>query len=323
MWDWICNFALALHLGYRKFRLHHARLQALHIQTRNSVNRLPADLLHEIFVLALPTSPSYPGPCPVDDNSTSKFFASTVPHNISRVCRSCRNLALSGPSLWSTFFLSFYNPSDETLKLLTRFIEQHLRRSYHLPLTSFIRLEGTYNLSLSQAIVPLMAVHQSRWRRVGIWFATLGANKLAVVCDIPVPRTQPFIEDLSLLEELHVSSSTEYTISSSAGRSLRNSLQCTHARTSTCIRVRTTEKPHCMRWLELTPNLKELNLNYGPNYSDDYRTRPSYSSSYETLIPQIHMTSLRITNQLFRCASPGVDFILGHMLCLQHSRRFI
>ncbi len=131
--------------------------------------------------------------------------------------------------------------------------------------------------------------------------------------------------DLSLLEELHISFSTKYAINLLQRRSLSSQLSAMHSRTHLHLHsVRTTEKPHCMRWLELTPNLKELNLNYGPNYSDDYRTRPSYSSSYETLIPQIHMTSLRrITNQLFRCASPGVDFILGHMSCLQHSRRFI
>ncbi len=284
MWDWIRNFALALPsniFGVQKVQITLRSSTETAHPDEELGHRLPADLLHEIFVLALPTS--YPRPYPVDDNSTSIFFASTVPHNVSRVCHSWRNLALSSTSLWSTFFFSFYNPSDQTLKLLTRFIEQHLRRSHHLPLMSFIRLEGTYNLSLPQAIVPLMSVHQSRWRRVGIWFETLGANKLAVVCDIPVPRTQLFIEDLTLLEELHVSFSTEYTISSSTGRALRNSL---HSLTHLHLHTRPDSR-EAMRWLELTPNLKELNINYGPSYSDDYGTRPPYSSSYEIVMVDI------------------------------------
>ncbi len=212
---------------------------------------LPDDVLQEIYFLALPTS--YPSP--VEDNSTSTLITSTPPYNISRVCRSWRNLVLSSPSLWSSFFLSFSNPSDETLKLLVRLIEQHLRRSNELPLTSFVRLEGEYNCSLSQAIAALLSVHQRRWKRVSIWFETGVGNDV-----IPIPKIQLFVESVALLEELHVSFSTEYIVTSNTGRSLSNSLPAlTHLDLHTVC-----ERREAVRWLELAPNLKELYLDYAP-----------------------------------------------------------
>ncbi len=272
------------------------------------VNRLPIDVFHQIFTLVLPTS----HPSPVDNHLAPKFFATTEPYNTICVCRSWRNLVLSSPSLWTSFFLSFINPSDDTLKHVTRAIDQHLQRSHDLPLTMFLRLEGRYSVSLSQAIVSLLSSHQRRWRRVGIWFETnSGTPGLAPV---PIPRIQLFIEDLAFLEELQLSFSTEYIITSSTGRSLCNALpSLTH------IELLAPREPReGMRWIDLAPNLKELNLIYCADYNSDYKIEPSYPPSYENVgvIHQSHMTHLRLTNQTqLPVVSRGAKFMLDHMSC--------
>ncbi len=190
----------------------------LNVNSKTMARTLSDDILHDIFMLALPTS----SPSPVAD-SASAFIASTVPYSISRVCRSWRILVLSSPLLWSSFFFSFSNPSDKTLVLLFRFVKQHLVRSRKLPLTAFIRLEGAYNYSLSKVIVALLSSRQSRWKRVGIWFETEAGKDV-----IPIPKMQLFVEAITLLEELQISFSTEYIITSSTGRSLRNALPFAH-----------------------------------------------------------------------------------------------
>ncbi len=213
------------------------------------INRLPADVLHQIFTLALPTS--YPSP--VDARSMSKFFSSSAPYNISGVCHSWRDLVLSSPSLWSSLFHSLTNPSDETLKLLLRLIEHHLRRSLNLPLTVFVRLEGKFNRTLSEAIATLLFKHQRRWRRVGIWFETEIYNNTDCFAKfIPIPKTQLFTEDLALLEDLHVTFCTEYIITSSADRSLRNSLPSLTRLDLHTVR----DSREAMRWLDLAPNVR-------------------------------------------------------------------
>ncbi len=133
------------------------------------ISHLPVDILYQALILALPTW--YPSKS-VDEVSVSKFFATTAPYNISRVCRLWRDIVLSSPSLWSSLFLSFFRPSDETLKLLTRVIEQHLQRSENLPLALYVCLEDKYNHSLSRAIASLLSIHRRRWRKVHIWFET-------------------------------------------------------------------------------------------------------------------------------------------------------
>ncbi len=157
---------------------------------RPSANRFPTEILREIFELAIPTS--YPSP--VENNSLSTFIATTAPYNILRVSHSWKDLVLSIPSLWSSFFYSFSYPSDATLKVLICLIERHSERSHGLPLTSFVRLAGHYNHSLSRAIANLLSTHQSRWRSVGIWFETEGheegvrSSSRSVPAGMPVPK---------------------------------------------------------------------------------------------------------------------------------------
>ncbi len=221
--------------------------------------------------------------------------------------RSWRILVLSSPLLWSSFFFSFSNPSDKTLVLLFRFVKQHLVRSRKLPLTAFIRLEGAYNYSLSKVIVALLSSRQSRWKRVGIWFETEAGKDV-----IPIPKMQLFVEAITLLEELQISFSTEYIITSSTGRSLRNALpSLTHLDLHTVCECR-----EAMRWLDLAPNLKELNIKHGPNYTSDYIRHPSYPLLFEpeVVIPKIHMTHLHIINQTERF-SPSGDVMLKRMSC--------
>ncbi len=78
-----------------------------------------------------------------------------------------------------------------------------------------------------RAIVNLLSTHQSRWRGVEIWFE-MGPSSRLDPAGIPIPKTQPFVEDLTLLEELHLNFSTEYIITSAStsrtGRSLRKFL---------------------------------------------------------------------------------------------------
>ncbi len=191
--------------------------------------------------------------------------------------------------------------------LLFRFVKQHLVRSRKLPLTAFIRLEGAYNYSLSKVIVALLSSRQGRWKRVGIWFETEAGKDV-----IPIPKMQLFVEAIMLLEELHVSFSTEYIITSSTGRSLRNALpSLTHLDLHTVCECR-----EAMRWLDLAPNLKELNIKHGPNYTSDYIRHPSYPLLFEpeVVIPKIHMTHLHVINQTERF-SPSGDVMLKRMSC--------
>ncbi len=66
-----------------------------------------------------------------------------------------------------------------------------------------------------------------------------------------------------------------------------------------------------MRWLDLAPNLREFNLKYCAHYSSDNSIPPPY----EVVIPQIHLTHLRIINQLSGLFPPTTKFILDHTSC--------
>jgi len=114
-----------------------------------TIVRLPADILYRIFTLLHPTS--YQPPIDGEYDSELKFLACTAPYNNARVCRSWRSIVPPpSPSLWSSFFLRFSNPSYLTPKLLKTSIERYLTRSRTLPLTCFVRLDGRYNKSLSK-----------------------------------------------------------------------------------------------------------------------------------------------------------------------------
>ncbi len=277
-------------------------LAELAIEPISPINRLPAEVFHDIFILSLPTS--YPEFS--EGTQISTYITSAAPHNFARVCRSWRDIVLSNPWLWSTFFHSLHSPTTSMLEIFIDIIEQHLHLSGNLPLTCFVRLQGEYDMSVSDKIVDILAAHQRRWRRIGFHFTD---NHHPPYCyndinnfargpydfDInetpaPIPEVNLFIEELGMLEELHINFADEYVLtdnkSSRAGHPVRLTLPSfTHLdMEATCDRT-------VIHWLSAAAHLTELVLTFN---------EPYYYVGYSDLLP-IELPELRI----IRVANPG------------------
>jgi len=160
--------------------------------------QFPVDVLYRVLDFSLPIS--LPPTMCLNLNAVAMFFSSTSPYNIMCVCRSWRDLVLSCPSLWSTFVFSFYSPSSRDLEALIRLTAMHMHQSRNMPLTFFVELGGTYDKSLLGELIALLLKEQARWKKVHLHIGPAAGIKTCLN-----------IEDLRLLEELYINSSSDYT----------------------------------------------------------------------------------------------------------------
>ncbi len=185
-----------------------------------------------------------------------------------------------GPS----FFLSFFHPSDETLKLLTRVIEQHLQRSENLSLALYVCLEDKYNHSLSRAIASLLKIHRRRWREVHIWFETKhrefgefeASGAFAGSNLNPFPFRKCSYSSRTSCRSRNSAFPSVLNISSHPTPVALFATPCHLSHASICTLCTSTWK-QCAG-LTSAPTSRMYISNGAPDYSSDYATHPPYSA---------------------------------------------
>ncbi|KAH8111938.1 hypothetical protein DFH11DRAFT_558425 [Phellopilus nigrolimitatus] len=159
-----------------------------------NIQRLPAELLAEIFTHCLPAE---------HERAEPKIFA--APLNVAGVCSYWRQLALSLPHLWSCFDVLQYFPfTDEFTELALT--DAWLDRSQNAPLSFSFGVgvdkkkrdfeRELFDVSFFFLCEQLLK-HQCRWKRVSICYSDnmvtnfMGDFKLAMT-------------EMTLLEDLHL-----------------------------------------------------------------------------------------------------------------------
>jgi hypothetical protein len=125
------------------------------------INRLPRDVLAEIFVKCLPEVILWPRIANVGHSTKN-----VAPLLLCNVCSSWRALALSTPRLWQDLFLTFTKTmpkSEETITMTHIWI----KRSGELPLTLrlVVHLDSGFQ-AVCQALVNAITSYTSRWEHV-------------------------------------------------------------------------------------------------------------------------------------------------------------
>ncbi|KAK2462330.1 hypothetical protein APHAL10511_005636 [Amanita phalloides] len=152
-----------LYRATRKFKAFDGKVQSSEPASYFPINKLPQDVLAEIFVFCLPNPE-----LPKLNGSSSKHVA---PLMLCNVCSSWRMLALSIPRLWQQLFLAFADcmPKTREKDKATALTDAWLKRSGMLPLTLSLRALGSLDGNMEdlqaiiQAVLHTLVDHASRW----------------------------------------------------------------------------------------------------------------------------------------------------------------
>ncbi|KAF8329935.1 hypothetical protein F5887DRAFT_1002820 [Amanita rubescens] len=161
------------------------------------INRLPRDILAEIFVQCLPEVILWPRISNVG-HSTKKV----APLLLCNVCSSWRALALSIPRLWQDLFLTFTKmmPKSKSTEETIAMTHVWIKRSGGLPLTLklYVHPGGESQALLCEALVNAITSYTSRWEHVEFIFIhspialpQLGNMPYLRTISMLVPNTQP------------------------------------------------------------------------------------------------------------------------------------
>ncbi|KAF9469607.1 hypothetical protein BDZ94DRAFT_1316761 [Collybia nuda] len=147
------------------------------------INRLPNEVLFEIFAISVFTLPSY---------MASSLDLSSAPWLLTRICKLWRDIALSNSQLWSTFNIHL-DPHYSQFFPTSRLAKVHLERSRPCDLSIHANFSPYPHYS-SHPIFSLILKHSERWKSVRFDHACHWA--LSEIC-----VTKP---DYPLLKELHL-----------------------------------------------------------------------------------------------------------------------
>ncbi|KAK7022569.1 F-box domain-containing protein [Favolaschia claudopus] len=184
----------------KELAIYRSSLEEQYIQCQSisaPIRRLPAEILAEIFAIAVVTAPEFET-IKEEPSSTSValHLLSNAPiRTISQVCYRWSIIALGTPSLWTELVLSFalWRTPSSTEKAMT-LLETTLRRSATSPLQILF-----VNITESPSHVPaleLLAKHSARWLVVRF---TGPATDLQVLSGATTRRNLPLLERLTVL----------------------------------------------------------------------------------------------------------------------------
>lgn len=128
-------------------------------QDKSCINDLPQELIYHIFLFSLPTPRFNFDPIGVED------FPCLSPLNLSRVCRSWRDITLTSAQLWSQWCLNI--PDSPTVQSkCAHFLQQCLDWSADVPLTVHLTLNGAH--TINGELIDVISASQKRWSWVEI-----------------------------------------------------------------------------------------------------------------------------------------------------------
>ncbi|KLO09536.1 hypothetical protein SCHPADRAFT_943589 [Schizopora paradoxa] len=303
----------------------------LHFEREPFIYKLPLETLFHIFAFLLPNSNAEAHLPLTDEASVDGFFKTMAPYNISRVCRSWRNIVVTNGAFWSEFTLKFHDPSSRVVKKAKSFVLLHLERSQSLPLSCTISLTRTFDDGASNEIAGIMVQHQRRWRKMQLWFdfqdspCALGCvrderrfkeaseqDKPACSETLFCPRVRRFpydvkpkgdtklwSRDMSLLEELSINQVSLYQYRGDSKAEYAGELAPMMS-----VHLLDLEMPErydkVALWLQLIPNIKEFRLAF---HSSDPRW---YRRPNDFRVQPLHLDNLQILT-VDRCVSREWD----------------
>ncbi|KAF8328969.1 hypothetical protein F5887DRAFT_334755 [Amanita rubescens] len=189
-WDGQPTNLLQSH-GSRNLRLVIAMNQAL--SESSPINRLPREILAEIFSLCVPKMTS----------ESARMLTSNAPLLLCLVCSSWRELALATPKIWTTvgIVIRGRHMDSQDVSAAAHIITTWLKRSGALPLTLSLDYNPYYHncakdhtrarLAFIEVILSVFGVHSSRWQDVNL-----------SLCETP-SVSWPQLGNLPLLQAFH------------------------------------------------------------------------------------------------------------------------
>ncbi len=288
------------------------------------IHKLPSDILHLIFICLLPSPDSVISA--TAEASASDLFNTTAPYNISRVCCSWREFALSSASLWSGFYLSFSDPSDPTLQQAVSFISLHLQRSQNLSLTFAVSLRDVRSATVTRNCKSSICKHQRHWRSVKLWFDhDVTSHGRGVVGGIPVIGLYLATKDLNQLEDLTINYAGEYHISATSSSDIFGVPKPDVPLPSLVhLSLETEDATGLAQCLMIAPNVKVLNLTFYSDYQGSFQLPLDCSFRIAPLhILNPGLQAIRIDRRLHRqwdsaeltSASKASAFVLRYLNC--------
>ncbi|KLO18213.1 hypothetical protein SCHPADRAFT_125154 [Schizopora paradoxa] len=158
-------------------------------QSPSVAHLLPLEVLHEIFLHAVP-SEHHGAVRAATLQQWRTFFSNVFPVNLTLVCRSWRAAAIDTPGIWSSWYMEVHSPSKKALLVMKRFLECVFGRSLTVNLTIHLRFTGTFDfLQACDAIGPILE-YQERWEDVDIDFGVEQGCKNDLVCPLGTYRLQ-------------------------------------------------------------------------------------------------------------------------------------
>lgn len=127
-------------------------------QIRSLANRLPNELLTEIFTLTLPNPWDYA------TTINKESIQMIPPRNLLRVCRRWRDVVSSTPKLWSQWALSIDGNVEGHFRMLMAFLHQYVALSRDSPLSFCLNWRD--DPDQVQDYRRIFFSTQCRWRRV-------------------------------------------------------------------------------------------------------------------------------------------------------------
>ncbi|KLO18223.1 hypothetical protein SCHPADRAFT_936297 [Schizopora paradoxa] len=158
-------------------------------QSPSVAHLLPLEVLHEIFLHAVP-SEHHGAVRAATLQQWRTFFSNVFPVNLTLVCRPWRAAAIDTPGIWSSWYMEVHSPSKKALLVMKRFLACVLGRSLTVNLTIHLRFTGTFDfLQACNAIVPILE-YQERWEDVDIDFGVEQGCKNDLVCPLGTYKLQ-------------------------------------------------------------------------------------------------------------------------------------
>src|SRR6266550_8884824 len=147
------------------------------------INRLPRDVLAEIFIQCLPEVILWPYLSNVGHSTKN-----VAPLLLCNVCSSWRALALSTPRLWQDLFLTFRKTMPKSKEAIDM-THVWIKRSGELPLTLRLNvcLDDDFQ-ALCEALMNAITSYASRWEHVDFLFRDSPIS-LPQLGDMPCLRT--------------------------------------------------------------------------------------------------------------------------------------